>query len=151
MKCVVQRVTSARVEVDSRQVAAIGRGLLLLVGVEKGDAPDDQAWLTTRLTRLRIFPDESGGMNRSIADVRGEILAVSQFTLLASLNKGARPSWSRAAPPEVARPLFDGLVRKLEEELGQRVSVGVFGAHMQLHLVNDGPLTLVLDSRNRHA
>jgi D-tyrosyl-tRNA(Tyr) deacylase len=148
MRVIAQRVLSAHVEVEGRRVASIGRGLLLLVGVEAGDDEADIRWLTAKLARLRIFADAAGVMNRSVLEVAGEVLAVSQFTLFASLKKGSRPSWSRAARPEVSQPLFDRFVLQLEAELGQRVPTGVFGADMKVSLVNDGPVTLCLDSKN---
>lgn len=147
MRVIVQRVVSARVEVAGEVVAAIGMGLLVLAGVEENDSEADLVWLSSKLTRLRIFPDAAGVMNRSIVDVGGELLAVSQFTLLASVRKGNRPSWSRAARPEAAQPLFERFVRQLEADLGRQVPTGVFGADMQVHLVNDGPVTICIDSK----
>ena len=144
MRVVVQRVVSARVEVGGETVGAIGAGLLVLAGFEEGDGDADLAWLSAKLCRLRIFDDAAGVMNRSVVDSGGEILAVSQFTLFASVKKGNRPSWSRAARPEVSRPLFERFVRQLESDLGRPVPTGVFGADMQVHLVNDGPVTLPL-------
>lgn len=128
---------------------AIGAGLLVLAGFEAADGEPDLSWLSSKLSRLRVFPDAAGVMNRSIVDIDGEILAVSQFTLFASTRKGNRPSWSRAAPPEISQPLFERFVRQLSADLGRRVPTGVFGADMQIHLVNDGPVTIALDSRNR--
>lgn len=148
MRALVQRVVSARVEVDDVVSGIIGAGLLVLVGIENGDGEADLTWLSAKLCKLRIFDDTAGVMNRSVADVDGEILAVSQFTLFASLKKGNRPSWGRAAPPEISLPLFDRFVRQLERDLGRPVPTGVFGADMQVHLVNNGPVTLLLDSRN---
>jgi len=145
---IVQRVTSARVEVSKEVVGAIGKGLLLLCGVEEADSEADLVWLSSKLTRLRIFPDAAGVMNRSSIDVAADILAVSQFTLFASVKKGNRPSWSRAARPEISQPLFDRFVRQLEADLGRKVPTGVFGADMQIHLVNDGPVTIIVDSQN---
>ena len=147
MRVVVQRVSSARVEVENAVVGQIGHGLLLLVGFEENDGEADIIWTSSKLCQLRIFPDESGVMNRSVSDVRGEILAVSQFTLFASIKKGNRPSWQRAARPEVSRPLFDDFICRLESGLGQRVESGVFGADMKVHLLNDGPVTLCIDSK----
>ena len=147
MRVLVQRVASARVEVDGVVSGAIGSGLLVLAGVEEGDGEADHVWLSAKLCKLRIFPDAAGVMNRSVIDVGGEVLAVSQFTLFASLKKGNRPSWGRAAPPEISRPLFDRFVRQLECALGRTVPTGVFGADMQVHLVNDGPVTISIDSR----
>ena len=148
MRVLVQRVKSARVEVEGRVVGAIESGLLVLAGVEEGDGEDDLKWLSGKLVALRIFDDENGVMNRSVRDVEGEILAVSQFTLFAAVKKGNRPSWSRAARPEISRPLFERFVARIEADLGRPVPTGVFGADMQVHLVNDGPVTLFIDSRD---
>ncbi len=148
MRVLVQRVASARVEVEGQVVGAIGAGLLVLAGVEAGDNEADLTWLSAKLTKLRIFPDEAGVMNRSVVDIGGEVLAVSQFTLFASVKKGSRPSWSRAARPEISQPLFDRFVRQLEQDLGRKVPTGVFGADMQVHLLNDGPVTIAIDSKN---
>ena len=148
MRVIVQRVESARVEVDGVVSGSIGSGLLVLAGIEESDGESDLSWLSAKLCKLRIFDDATGVMNRSVIDVSGEVLAVSQFTLFASLKKGNRPSWERAAPPNISRPLFDRFVRQLERDLGRSVATGVFGADMQLHLVNDGPVTIFIDSRN---
>ena len=148
MRVVVQRVVSARVEVGGEAVGAIGAGLLVLAGFEEDDGDADVAWLSAKLCRLRIFDDAAGVMNRSVVDSGGEILAVSQFTLFASVKKGNRPSWSRAARADVSQPLFERFVRQLELDLGRPVPTGVFGADMQVHLVNDGPITIAIDSRN---
>jgi len=145
----VQRVSDASVSVEGRRVAGIGRGLLLLCGVVAADAESDREWLAHKIVALRIFDDDSGVMNRSVIDIAGEILAVSQFTLYASTRKGARPSYSAAAPPAIAQPFFDDFVSALERERGSAVAKGVFGAHMQVTLTNDGPVTLWLDSRVR--
>ncbi len=147
MRVVAQRVTAARVEVDGRVSGSIGTGLLVLAGFAPADSDVDLDWMAAKLTRLRIFADAAGVMNRSVVDADGELLAVSQFTLFASTRKGNRPSWSRAAPPELAQALFEGFVLRLEANLGRRVATGVFGADMQVHLVNDGPVTISLDSR----
>lgn len=147
MRVVVQRVASARVEAAGQVLGSIGCGLLILAGFEEADADPDIAWMSAKLARLRIFPDAAGTMNRSLIDVQGEALAVSQFTLFASTRKGNRPSWSRAARPEVAQPLFDRFVRSLERALGCRVQTEEFGADMQVHLINDGPVTISIDSR----
>ena len=148
MRVIVQRVLSARVEVDGQVAGSIGPGLLVLAGLEESDTPADLAWMSSKLTRLRIFPDEAGVMNRSVLDSGGEVLAVSQFTLFASVRKGNRPSWSRAAAPDISRPLFESFVGQLEIDLRRPVPTGVFGADMKVHLVNDGPVTLVIDSRS---
>jgi D-tyrosyl-tRNA(Tyr) deacylase len=149
MRVVVQRVASASVEVNGEVVGSIGPGLLVLAGFEEGDGEEDLAWVSGKLSRLRIFDDESGVMNRSIVDAGGDVLAVSQFTLFASVKKGNRPSWSRAAPPGVSRPLFDRFVRRLETDLGRPVPTGIFGAEMLVRLENDGPVTLFIDSTDR--
>ena len=148
MRVVVQRVASASVVVGDSEVASIGVGLLLLVGVEEIDSETDAAWLSAKLVKLRIFPDAEGVMNRSILDVEGEVLAVSQFTLFASIKKGSRPSWSRAARADVSQPLFNRFVSQLEEDLGRKVETGVFGADMRVQSVNDGPVTICIDSRS---
>ena len=149
MRVVLQRVSRASVAVDARVTGEIGRGLLVLAGAAADDADEDRDWLARKIVQLRVFPDDEGVMNRSVADVGGEVLAVSQFTLYASTRKGNRPSWSGAAPPEVARPMFDAFVAALERELGRPVPTGVFGADMQVALVNDGPVTIAIDSRAR--
>jgi D-aminoacyl-tRNA deacylase len=149
MRALVQRVRQASVAVDGRTVAAIGPGLLVLCGVSSADTDAERDWLARKIVSLRIFDDEAGVMNRSVLDVAGAILAVSQFTLYASTRKGARPSYSAAAPPEIAEPVFSAFVQALERDLGKRVPAGVFGAHMQVALVNDGPVTLWLDTAAR--
>ena len=149
MRVVVQRVAFASVEVNGEVVAAIGPGLLVLAGFEERDGEDELAWISGKLSRLRLFDDEAGVMNRSVVEVGGKVLAVSQFTLFASVRKGNRPSWNRAAPSAVSRPLFDRFVRRLEVDLGHPVPAGIFGANMRVCLVNDGPVTLVIDSAER--
>ena len=147
MRVVVQRVTAARVEVGGEVVGSIGPGLLILAAFEEVDANADLAWMSAKLARLRIFPDAAGVMNRNVIDAKGELLAVSQFTLFASTRKGNRPSWSRAARPELAQALFKYFVEQLESATGLRVQSGVFGADMRVHLINDGPVTISIDSR----
>ncbi|HTL76938.1 MAG TPA: D-aminoacyl-tRNA deacylase [Casimicrobiaceae bacterium] len=149
MRALLQRVREARVEIDARMVAAINAGLLVLVGIAPDDGPADIDWLARKVVDLRIFDDEHGVMNRAVGDVGGDVLAVSQFTLYASTRKGNRPSWSNAAPPDVAKRLFDAFVAALAQRLGKPVPCGVFGAHMHVALVNDGPVTILLDSRVR--
>lgn len=144
----MQRVGSAAVAVNAQTVGQIGPGLLLLVGAEAEDGPADIAWLVSKISKLRVFGDADGVMNRSLLDTGGEVLAVSQFTLFASVKKGNRPSWSRAAPGPVSQPLFDAFVAAMAAEIGKPVPTGVFGADMQVSLVNDGPVTLLLDSRH---
>jgi D-tyrosyl-tRNA(Tyr) deacylase len=149
MRVVLQRVHQASVSVDGRVVGAIGAGLLVLAGAAADDTDDDRAWLARKIVHLRVFADDDGTMNRSVLDAGGGILAVSQFTLYASTRKGNRPSWSGAAPPDAARPMFDAFVAGLARELGREVPTGIFGADMAVALVNDGPVTIVMDSRAR--
>ena len=149
MRALVQRVREADVTVDGRVVAAIGPGLLVLAGVTDTDDAADREWLARKIVQLRVFDDDAGVMNRSVVDSRGAILAVSQFTLYASTRKGNRPSYIAAARPEIAQPAFDAFVALLSELLGKPVPTGVFGANMQVRLVNDGPVTIWLDSRER--
>jgi len=149
MRAVIQRVSSASVTVEGGVVGGIGRGLLVLLGIAGDDTPDDIAWLAGKIARQKLFADEGGRMNLSVAEAGADVLAVSQFTLMASTRKGTRPSWHRAAPPDVAEPLYGQFVRALEDRLGRNVATGEFGAMMQVSLVNDGPVTLILDSRLR--
>ena len=149
MRALLQRVREARVAVEGETVGAIGAGLLVLVGVAPDDGDDDRDWLVRKITEMRVFDDANGVMNRALGDIGGDVLAVSQFTLYASTRKGNRPSWSNAAPPNLARPMFDAFVAALEQRLGKPVPRGAFGAHMQVALVNDGPVTIMLDSRER--
>lgn len=147
MRVVVQRVREAAVRVDGRVCGEVARGLLVLAGFEEGDGPADLDWMAQKLVRLRIFADAAGVMNRSVVEAGGGILAVSQFTLHASTKKGNRPSWGKAARGEVSQPLFDDFVARLAGALGKPVATGIFGADMQVSLVNDGPVTLTLDSK----
>lgn len=147
MRVVIQRVRAASVAVAGEPVGKIGPGLLVLAGFEEADDEADLAWMAGKIVRTRIMADDSGVMNRSVLDADGEILAVSQFTLFASLKKGNRPSWSRAARGDVSQPLFERFVARLSAELGKPVPTGIFGADMQVSLVNDGPVTIVVDSR----
>ncbi len=149
MRLVIQRTLRASVSVEGATISEIGKGLMILVGVENGDTAEDAAWLASKAARLRIFDDEAGVMNRSVVDAGGEILAVSQFTLTASTRKGNRPSYIRAAGHEIAVPLYEAFCRMLSEEAGAEVRKGVFGADMQVALVNDGPVTIIVDSRLR--
>jgi D-tyrosyl-tRNA(Tyr) deacylase len=149
VRALVQRVREADVTVDGRVVAGIGPGLLVLAGVTDTDDAADREWLARKIVQLRVFDDDAGVMNRSVVDSRGAILAVSQFTLYASTRKGNRPSYIAAARPEIAQPAFDAFVALLSELLGKPVPTGVFGANMQVRLVNDGPVTIWLDSRER--
>lgn len=147
MRLVIQRVTEASVEVEERQISEIGKGLLILVGVEKEDAEKDAEWLASKAANLRIFNDEEGVMNLSLIDIKGEALAVSQFTLTASTRKGNRPSYIRAAGHELAVPLYEEFCKLLSNLIGWEVKKGIFGADMKVSLVNDGPVTIIIDSR----
>ena len=149
MRALVQRVREARVTVAGAITGAIGPGLLVLVGLTEGDAAEDRTWLVRKIVNMRVFDDDAGVMNRSVKDTGGAVLAVSQFTLYASTRKGNRPSYVAAARPEIAQPAFDALVALLAELLGKPVPTGVFGANMQVRLVNDGPVTIWLDSEAR--
>jgi len=149
MRVVIQRVSRASVTVRETVVASIGSGLLVLLGIEDADTPDDGAWLCKKIAQLRIFPDEEGVMNRSLLDTGGEALVVSQFTLHAQTKKGNRPSYIRASKPEKAIPLYETFCEQLESELGKPVGQGVFGAHMDVELVNDGPVTIWIDTQNK--
>ena len=149
MRAVVQRVTSATVAVDGIEHGRIGRGLLILLGVGLGDQVEDADWLAGKLARLRIFPDDAGLMNRSLVDIAGGLLAISQFTLFASTAKGNRPSYLAAAQPAEAEPLYRCFVERLASVSQRPVATGVFGADMRVELVNDGPVTIVIDSRQR--
>ena len=149
MRAVVQRVLRASVMAEGVVAGEIGAGLLVLVGVAADDTEEDLAWLAGKIVGQKLFADESGWMNWSVTETGGGVLVVSQFTLLASTRKGTKPSWHRSAGPEVAVPLYEALVRKMEELLGRPVATGKFGAMMEVALVNDGPVTLVLDSRWR--
>jgi D-aminoacyl-tRNA deacylase len=149
MRVVVQRVSEAAVAIDGREVGRIGTGLAVLVGVETGDTPADAVWLAAKLAALRIFPDEAGKMNRSVVDIDGGLLVVSQFTLHAATAKGNRPGFTRAARPDEAIPLYEAFLADLERETGRRPARGVFAADMQVSLVNQGPVTILIDSRNR--
>lgn len=149
MRALVQRVSEGSVTVDGRVSGAIGRGLLVFAGITDGDGADDRQWLARKIVQLRIFDDDSDTMNRSVREVGGDILAVSQFTLYASTRKGNRPSYAAAAPPEIANPAFDAFVFELAQLIGKPVPTGVFGATMRVALVNDGPVTIWLDSKMR--
>ena len=146
MRLVIQRVHEASVTVEGQVTGRIGPGLLALAGFAPTDTPAALAWMARKLVQLRIFGDENGQMNRSVRDVEGQVLVVSQFTLLADARKGNRPSYAAAAPPPVAEPLYEQFVALVATELGQPVPTGVFGADMQVSLINDGPVTIVLDS-----
>ncbi|MDX1331690.1 MAG: D-aminoacyl-tRNA deacylase [Robiginitalea sp.] len=149
MRAVIQRVREASVTVDGKVISQIGPGLLVLLGIETADTVADIAWLVPKIGNLRIFNDDGGVMNRSLMDTGGELIVVSQFTLMASTKKGNRPSYIRAARPEIAVPLYEAFVSSMEEFLGREVGTGVFGADMKVALLNDGPVTIWMDTRNR--
>lgn len=147
MRVVIQRVGSAAVAINGKVSGKIGRGLLVLAGFEEGDSDADLDWMAGKIVRMRIFADENGAMNRSVGDAGGEILVVSQFTLHASVRRGNRPSWSKAARSDVSQPMFERFAIRLAAELGKPVATGKFGADMQVSLVNDGPVTVFVDSK----
>lgn len=149
MRAVIQRVSRASVTIDGKCKAAIRGGLLVLVGIEDADGAEDVAWLSSKIVNLRIFNDEAGVMNLSVKDTGGEVLLVSQFTLHAATKKGNRPSYIRASKPEVAIPLYNDLITRLEADLGQRIGTGEFGADMKVELLNDGPVTIWMDTKGR--
>ncbi len=149
MRAVIQRVSKASVQVDGQVVGAIGKGVLLFLGVGQEDGPDDIDWLIGRVTRLRIWEDADDRMNQSLLDVEGEVLVISQFTLFGNLKKGNRPSFNRAALPEAAVPLYEQFVAKLSEVLQKPVPTGRFGKHMDIEAQNDGPITLVVDTKQK--
>lgn len=149
MRAVIQRVSQANVSIAGHIRSSIATGLLVLLAVEPPDTNEDIEWLSGKIVRLRVFDDDNGVMNRSVQDVGGEILVVSQFTLFASTKKGNRPSYSRSAPPDCAIPMYDRFVARLQTDLGKSVGTGEFGADMDVSLTNDGPVTIIIDSRNR--
>ncbi|MES2004685.1 MAG: D-aminoacyl-tRNA deacylase [Bacteroidota bacterium] len=149
MRIVIQRVTEASVTVNNAITGAIGTGLLVLMGIEDADTDEDIVWLSNKITNLRIFNDANEVMNLGIKDVNGDLLLVSQFTLHASAKKGNRPSYSKASKPDFAIPMYEKMIRQLEEDLGKKIQTGVFGADMKVQLLNDGPVTIVMDSKNR--
>ena len=149
MRAVIQRVAEARVTVAGRVTGSIQKGLLVLLAVEDSDTAEDIEWLSGKITRLRIFNDEAGVMNRSVQDFGGEVLLVSQFTLFASTKKGNRPSYIRSSRPEVAVPLYEKFIARMTQDLGKPIATGEFGAHMDVSLLNDGPVTIIIDSKQR--
>lgn len=149
MKTVIQRVAEASVAVDNKTVAEIQKGLLVLVGIEDADNQEDIDWLAGKIANIRIFNDENGVMNLSIKDVNGDVIVVSQFTLHAATKKGNRPSYIKASKPEIAIPLYEKFVQQLEKQLGKKVQTGIFGADMKVSLLNDGPVTVMIDSKNK--
>ncbi|WP_270544363.1 D-aminoacyl-tRNA deacylase [Butyricimonas paravirosa] len=149
MKVVIQRVTRASVTIEQQLFSSINKGMLILVGIQADDTDEDINWLSSKIVNLRIFDDENGVMNKSILDSGGEILAVSQFTLMARTKKGNRPSYIDAAPPAISVPLYEKFVATLSQELHKEVQTGQFGADMKVELINDGPVTIIVDSKNR--
>ena len=149
MKIVIQRVSEASVTIEQKIVAQINQGLLVLAGIEEEDNIEDINWLVSKIINLRIFADENDVMNLSVKDIDGEIIAVSQFTLHASTKKGNRPSYIKAAKPDIAIPMYEKFVQQLETELGKKIQTGQFGADMKVALINDGPVTIIIDSKNR--
>jgi len=149
MRVVIQRVSKASVKVEGKNIAEIGKGILILVGIEDADDQEDIDWLSVKIVQLRIFEDKAGVMNLSVKDIEGEILIVSQFTLHASTKKGNRPSYIRASKPDFAIPMYERFIQKTEELLGKKVGTGKFGAMMDIALVNDGPVTIIIDSKNK--
>ena len=149
MRTIIQRVKQAEVQINQKVVGKIGQGILILVGFESDEIQEDFDWMIKKITQLRIFEDESGVMNKSLLEVNGELLIVSQFTLHANCKKGNRPSYIRAAKPEIAIPYYNKFVTDIEDSLGKKVQTGEFGADMQVKLVNDGPVTIMLDSKQK--
>lgn len=149
MRAVIQRVSQASVTIEGRKTADIQTGFLILVGIEDADTQEDIYWLTAKIAQLRIFGDENGVMNLSVKDIDGDIIVVSQFTLHASTKKGNRPSYIKAAKPDIAIPLYETFVKQMEKEIGKPVQTGEFGADMKVQLLNDGPVTILIDSKNK--
>jgi D-tyrosyl-tRNA(Tyr) deacylase len=149
MKVVIQRVSKASVTVDEKQISAISSGVLILLGIEDLDTQEDIAWLSNKIVNLRIFNDEEGVMNNSLLDKKGDAIVVSQFTLHAATKKGNRPSYIKAAKPEIAIPLYEAFIKAIETKIGKSVGTGVFGADMKVELLNDGPVTILMDSKNK--
>jgi len=149
MKAVIQRVTQADVTINGKQVANINSGLLILLGIVVEDTQEDINWLSNKIANLRIFGDENGIMNTSLLDIKGDVIVVSQFTLQASTKKGNRPSYIKAARPEIAVPIYEAFVKELEQKIEKKVQTGVFGADMKVSLLNDGPVTIIIDTKNK--
>jgi len=149
MKAVIQRVSRANVQIDKKTRGEIGTGLLVLLGIEDADTVEDIQWLSNKIVNLRIFNDENAVMNKSVLDVNGDILLISQFTLHASTKKGNRPSYIKASKPEFATPMYERMIDQLGRDLGKKVQTGIFGADMNVELINDGPVTIVIDTKNK--
>ncbi len=149
MRAVIQRVSHASVTIENKVHSQIGSGLLVLLGIEDADAEEDIEWLSGKIVNLRIFNDENGVMNRSVIEIGGEVLLISQFTLHASTKKGNRPSYIKASKPPIAIPLYENMIKQLNIDLGKNIGVGIFGADMKVELLNDGPVTIVVDTKSR--
>ncbi|MFN9710938.1 MAG: D-aminoacyl-tRNA deacylase [Bacteroidota bacterium] len=149
MRAVIQRVSEACVQVESKLVSEIKKGLLIYLGIEEMDNDEDIEWLSSKIVQMRIFPDSSNLMNQHILDQKGDILLISQFTLFASTKKGNRPSFIRAAKPEIAIPLYENMIKALNLKLGKPIETGIFGADMQVSYINDGPVTIIIDTKNK--
>ena len=150
MKVVLQRVSNASVSVEKKIISEISMGLLILVGLTESDTIVDIQWLTKKIISLRIFEDENGVMNRSLLETNGEVIVVSQFTLMASTKKGNRPSYIQAAKPETAIPIYEQFIKQFEKDLGKKIGTGIFGANMKVALTNDGPVTIIIDTKNKY-
>lgn len=149
MRAVIQRVSRASVTVDGKKVSSMDQGLLVLLGIEDADGKEDTEWLSQKIINLRIFNDEKGVMNLSVQDIGGDVIVVSQFTLHAQTKKGNRPSYIKASKPDVAIPIYEAFVQKMEQDLGKKIGTGIFGADMKVELLNDGPVTIVIDTKNK--
>ncbi|WP_046758956.1 D-aminoacyl-tRNA deacylase [Kordia jejudonensis] len=149
MRAIIQRVSEASVTVEGKKIASIGHGLLILLGIENSDSQEDINWLSAKIAKLRIFNDANGVMNTSILDIKGEAIVVSQFTLHASTKKGNRPSYIKAAKPETSIPLYEAFIHQFEKDLQKKVQTGIFGADMKVQLLNDGPVTIIIDTKNK--
>lgn len=149
MRAVIQRVSSCVLYIGDNEYSRIGSGLLILLGIEEADNSDDIEWLSAKITGLRLFDDDKGVMNLDVTEISGEIMVVSQFTLHASIRKGNRPSYAKAARPEIAKPAYEAFIQSIESNLGYQVATGEFGAHMEIALVNDGPVTILIDTKNK--
>ncbi len=149
MRAVIQRVNKASVTIDGRINGRIGLGLLVLIGIEDADNLEDIIWLSNKMVNLRIFNDDTGVMNRSVLEIKGDILLISQFTLHANTKKGNRPSYIKASKPDIAIPLYETMIKQLANDLGKNIATGIFGADMKVELLNDGPVTIIIDSKNK--
>lgn len=148
MRAVIQRVTNSIVTVNNEEISSISEGLLILLGIMPEDNEEDINWLSSKCAKMRIFRDENGQMNRSVTDINGDVMVVSQFTLAASTKKGNRPGFTRAAKPDIAIPLYESFCKKISDEIGKKAATGIFGADMQISFTNDGPVTIVMDTKN---